>query len=95
MGALAAAASIAQISAIKSASFSGGGGGTTPSAAGSIPVINDIPVPEIAQYQPEETERRVIVEGLDSNAAISAETARSVIESIGEAMGDGVVVRFR
>ena len=44
MAALHGAAAFAQISAIKNTSFSGGGGGTTPSLAGTSPVINDIPV---------------------------------------------------
>jgi len=49
LGIAAAAAAIAfgmaQVSAIQSASFTGGGGGTTPSAAGSAPTINGTPVP--------------------------------------------------
>jgi hypothetical protein len=44
MGALAAAASLAQINAIRSATFEGGGGGTTPSLAGSGGVVNGNPV---------------------------------------------------
>lgn len=38
------ATGLPQIAAIKSTSFQGGGTGTTPSAAASSPVINDIPV---------------------------------------------------
>ena len=44
MAALAAAAGLAQISAIKSTSFQGGGTGTTPSAAGATPTVNNQPV---------------------------------------------------
>lgn len=44
MGALAAAASLVQINAIRSATYEGGGGGTTPSLAGSGGVVNGNPV---------------------------------------------------
>lgn len=40
------AAGLAQINAIRSASFSGGGGGTTPSMAGSVPTYNSMPAPD-------------------------------------------------
>lgn len=44
MAALHAATAFAQVSAIQGTSFEGGGTGTTPSLAGTAPVINDIPV---------------------------------------------------
>ena len=101
MGALAAAASIAQISAIKSTSFEGGGTGTTPSAVGTVPTINDQPfgrtdAPSLSfEDVNAPSEKVIVVEGLDTNTAINADTARAVIEGIGEAIGDGATVRFR
>lgn len=44
MAALHAAAAFAQVQAIRSTSFSGGGAGTTPSLAGTTGVVNDIPI---------------------------------------------------
>src|SRR5882672_2147111 len=43
MAAVAVAAQLAQIQAIRSTSFEGGGGGTTPSDAGSTPTVNGEP----------------------------------------------------
>ncbi len=44
MAAVQGVAAFAQISAIRSANFQGGGGGTTPSLAGSVPTVNSTPV---------------------------------------------------
>lgn len=44
MAALHAAAAFAQVQAIRSTSFGGTGGGTTPSLAGTTGTVNDIPV---------------------------------------------------
>lgn len=44
-GAITLAAGLAQIAAIRSTTFEGGGGGTTPSLAGSTPTYNGQPVP--------------------------------------------------
>jgi TP901 family phage tail tape measure protein len=70
MGALAAAASLAQINAIRSASFEGGGGGTTPSAAGSTPTINGNPVggpsappPDLTTGRAQGSQIQIIVAG--------------------------------
>ncbi|MCP4256819.1 MAG: hypothetical protein GY774_04730 [Planctomycetes bacterium] len=56
MAALSLASSLAQVQAIRSTSFTGGGGGTTPSAAGSTPMINTTPIGPIESRQ--ETEER-------------------------------------
>lgn len=39
-----AASGLARVQAIRSTTFEGGGGGTTPSSAGSVPIVNDTPV---------------------------------------------------
>lgn len=44
MAALHAVAAAAQVNAARSATYSGGGGGTTPSLAGSAPTVNSIPI---------------------------------------------------
>lgn len=102
MGALAAAASIAQIQAIKQTSFTGGGGGTTPSAAGSLPVINDIPVgvggvpldlpPGIGGTGDGGLGTRIDIniEGLTEGGVFSSADVRALIESIDEELGDGI-----
>jgi len=100
MGALAAAASLAQIQAIRSQSFGGGGVGTTPSAAGTVPVINDIPVSELGTGEllggiqaPESTVVTVNVVGLEEGTLLDSNTVRTILESINEALGDGVEIR--
>ena len=90
MGALAAASSLAQINAIRSATFEGGGGGTTPSLAGSGGVVNGNPVqpdtappPQIggtAQGQGSET--RVFIVG-----AGQLMTDREVADILGRVKG--------
>ena len=86
LAALGAAATGAQINAIKSTSFSGGGGGTTPSSAGGAPTINDTPVEStVAPIATPTTANITILGGLhDSNAV------RELIESINTELGDGV-----
>ncbi len=103
MGALAAVSSLAQISAIKSAKFSGGGTGTTPSAAGSVPTINSIPLSgQGGGIGPLDvgaggspgpgTVVTIELQGLDDAGLLTAEQVRALMESISEQLGDGVTI---
>lgn len=96
LAALTAAAGFAQIAAIKSTSFGGGGTGTTPSAAGSVPVINNQPlvsgapvVPGVEVGGPTQF-LNINISGLDEGGLIETNTVRKLIESINEQLGDGV-----
>ena len=98
MAAAQAAAGLAQISAIKSATFSGGGTGTTPSAAGSTPTVNGQPVNtpvglpaiggpgEVGAAQ----QINISIDGLPSAGPVPAEMVRELITGINEQLGDGV-----
>lgn len=101
MGALAAAASLAQIAAIKGASFSGGGTGTTPSAAGSVPTINSFPVGGGGDTVPADVgapgalpnqQINIQIDGLDEGGLLSADQVRALMASISEQLGDGVEI---
>lgn len=102
MAAITAAAGLAQIQAIRSTQFSGGGGGTTPSAAGSAPTINDRPVGG-ADGLPLDTllagqgggggvaqRIDINIDGLNEGGLISADDTRKLIASINDQLGDGV-----
>jgi TP901 family phage tail tape measure protein len=98
LAALTAAAGFAQIAAIKSTSFGGGGTGTTPSAAGSVPVINNQPlvgvggppiVPGVGVGGPTQF-ININISGLDEGGLIETNTVRKLIESINDQLGDGV-----
>jgi hypothetical protein len=96
--ALTAAAGLAQINAIKSQSFQGGGGGTTPSAAGSAPVINSQAVgglnevPALAGAGPSGPQQSITIniDGLPDAGPVPAEMVRELISGINEQLGDGV-----
>ncbi len=102
MAAITAAAGLAQIQAIRSTQFSGGGGGTTPSAAGSAPTINDRPVGGAGgipldtllagQGGPGGVAQRIDIniDGLQEGGLISADDTRKLIMSINDQLGDGV-----
>lgn len=92
MGALAAAASLAQINAIRSSQFSGGGGGTTPSSAGSVPVVNGMPVAQsqVADFGTQLRQRSDRVDVVLEGGTFSAEGVRSLVEQLTEALGDNV-----
>lgn len=77
---LMAVTGLAQIKAIKSTTFEGGGGGTTPSAAGSTPTVNGNPTGQ------GESDRVVTVRGLDSSQLFSG---RQVVDLLNAAMKDG------
>ena len=101
MAAITAAAGLAQIQAIRSTQFSGGGGGTTPSAAGSAPTINDRPVGG-ADGLPLDTllagqggggvaqRIDINIDGLNEGGLVSADDTRKLIMSINDQLGDGV-----
>ena len=101
LAALTAAAGIAQIQAIRSTQFTGGGGGTTPSAAGSVPTINDRPVAGLTGV-PLDTllagqggggvaqRIDINIDGLSEGGLITADDTRKLIESINDQLGDGV-----
>lgn len=98
MAALTAAAGFAQIAAIKSTSFSGGGTGTTPSAAGSVPVINSQPLVGVggapivpgAELTGPGQQITINISGLDEGGLIETNVVRKLMESINEQLGDGV-----
>jgi len=108
MAALQAAAGLVQINAIKSTSFGGGGTGTTPSAAGSAPVINSQPVggvgasgfgsalpPDVggpASGLRPGQDVTIKLEGLDEGGLLTADQVRSLMGSISEQLGDGVEI---
>lgn len=87
------AAGIAQVSAIRSASF---GGGTTPSLAGSTPTVNDQPVSNSNQFNNGNGNAvssgptiQIIVEG----SIVSDENVKTLIkDTIGEMADDDVIV---
>lgn len=101
MAAITAAAGLAQIQAIRSTQFTGGGGGTTPSAAGSAPTINDRPVAGVTGL-PLDTllagqggggvaqRIDINIDGLSEGGLISADDTRKIIMSINDQLGDGV-----
>lgn len=91
-GALAFAAETAQINAIRATSFSGGGGGTTPSSAGSVPVINDIPVSSSAQTTAKDraeppTEIHIYGDVIGNDAELLFDSLKSLIND-----GDHVLI---
>lgn len=98
-GAITLAAGLAQIQAIKSTTFSGGGGGTTPSLAGSTGTINSQPVGNTgapldipaagATGGPTQTVN-VNIDGLPEAGPVDAGMVRSLIDGINEQLGDGV-----
>ncbi len=95
MAALAGAAGVAQVQAIKSTSFTGAGGGTTPSAAGTTPVVNDQPtaptLPAPSGGGPGAGQQISInIDGLPESGLMSTEAVRELMMSIDEQLGDGV-----
>ncbi len=100
LAALTAAAGFAQINSIKSTQFQGGGSGTTPSAAGSVPSFNNNPVggaPEVpidgllAGQGGGSTQRIDInIDGLQEGGLMSVDATRGLIASINDQLGDGV-----
>jgi hypothetical protein len=98
MAGLVAAKGFSQVAAIKSQSFSGGGGGTTPSAAGSVPVVNDQPIEgsAVGDFQSGGARRArrpldVVIEG----GAITAQAARELAEQVATAFADGIDAKIR
>lgn len=83
MAAAQAAAGLAQISAIKSASFNGGGGGSAPSIAGSTPAQPTTPVTSGA---PGNDQQVVRIQGLDPGSLFSG---RQVVDLLNTAVKDG------
>lgn len=80
------AAGLAQVSAIQSASYEGGGGGTTPSAAGSTPVVNDQPLEQIQPIADSGTRVQVIIEGniIAQDSESFQDTILEIIEDAAE-----------
>ena len=89
--AIAATTTAAQIQAIKGTDFDGGGGGTTPSAAGSAPVINgDAQGGTAADLQEVAQPEQLINISFDS-AITDTNAVRDFISGpFSEALGDGV-----
>lgn len=98
--ALTAAAGFAQIQAIKSTQFSGGGQGTTPSAAGSTPTLNNnpvggspnTPIDGLLAEQGGGARQRIDIniDGLTEGGIMTADATRLLITSINDQLGDGV-----
>ncbi len=84
-----AATGAAQISAIKGTSFGGGGSGTTPSAAGSVPTVNDIPV-LANQTNQQAAPVPIVVNATLAGGLYDDQAVRNFIEAINGQVGDGV-----
>jgi len=80
-------AAFAQVKAIQSTSFEGGGGGTTPSLAGSSGTVNDFPVAsqsaENDEQQPAQTET-VVIQGVDPDKMFTGQQMRDLAERLNE-----------
>lgn len=86
MATLQAAAGLAQVNAIKNASF--GSGGAAPSLAGSTAAP---PVSNVASQQ----EQRLVIEGVDPNRLFTGQSVRDLAERLREYYADGgAQVRF-
>ena len=105
-GAITLAAGLAQIQAIRSTSFEGGGGGTTPSLAGSTPTYNGQPVtggvgsgvnddlinpPDTGSDDGTESRTNVVVTG---NVGFTPAIIDEIAEGLREATGERDVVIF-
>lgn len=100
LAALTAAAGFAQIQSIKSTQFQGGGAGTTPSAAGSVPTLNnnpvgganEVPIDALLGSQGAGPSQQITIDidGLSESGLLPADAVRSLIGSINEQLGDGV-----
>jgi len=102
------ATGLAQIQAIKSTTFSGGGAGTTPSLAGGSPTINSNPLtaggiggsilPSAFDVGagPGGTrsgqEVTIRIDGLDDAGLMTTDQVRALMSSISEQIGDGVTI---
>ncbi|MCB9902359.1 MAG: phage tail tape measure protein [Planctomycetes bacterium] len=99
MGALAAAQSLAQVNAIRSATFEGGGGGTTPSLAGSGGVVNGNPaVPDAAPTTDVGSARgqgSQIVIAVTGNQVFDDYALDRLVDRIGDIVNDGDRTIFR
>lgn len=81
-----AATGLAQINAIRSATFNGGGGGLAPSQAGT-------PATPVASAGGEGgPSRQLFIQGLDEGSLFSGKAVRRLLEEIGQASEDGTRV---
>ena len=95
LAALSFAAGAAQINAIRSTSYEGGGQGTTPSAAGTVPVINDQPTGSSAQgAQGGELNRAVTQIVINGNFYGNEEAISDLMDKIEEriSVGDQIFI---
>lgn len=95
MAAAQAAAGFAQVNAIRSATFQGGGGGTTPSLAGSVPTVNGNPVQPIPQI---DSTRQAGGGGtteviLIGSQGFDADQVEGLVDQLNDAYRDGKEVR--
>ena len=90
------AAGMAQVNAIRSTSFAGGGGGTTPSLAGSVPTVNNVPV-ETAPVVEDIVTTRDSVINISFNPGISdTQSVRDfIVNDLSEALRDGAGLDVR
>lgn len=97
MAAAQAAAGFAQVSAIKSTEFEGGGSGTTPSAAGGGATVNSIPTAAAAGGNGADVAgvtkpAQVINVSFDSRITDTAAIRKFIENEFAEALGDGVKI---
>jgi hypothetical protein len=100
MGGLAAAASLAQINAIRSTSFGGGGGGggggvggaTTPSLAGQFGQVNGVPVSSGSDVQTfgQQQQQRRSVDVTVRGSLFGSDTIEGLVTAMEDALSDGV-----
>lgn len=96
MAAAQAAAGYVQIQAIKNTQFGGGGGGTTPSVAGSAPTINSIPVETAPVIEELSTTQDSIINISFNPGITDSEAVRTFItEDLSEALRDGAGLDVR
>lgn len=78
LASLGALATGAQVQAIRATTFTGGGGGTTPSAAGSVPTINDTP---LQPSQSQEVGRQITIT-IEGNVFANDDFREAIVDAI-------------
>jgi len=84
--AIAAAGAVAQVAAIRSQSYGGGGSVSSPRASGSVPDASQ------GQGQQQQRQSTLLVQGVDPGQMFDSATVRGLIDQIAEAQDDGYKV---